>query len=200
MISPPRSTATAPGAPSGTISPIASAAPICCRSPSPIWISPPRRAFSRRCSSACSTACWATAAGSTRIFLGALRHWYQQRFNAAIDTATAVYGPSVIYMAAQLIRQWSVPGDYVVTHTPAYDAFYKVILANQRQLLACPLQKAGDDWRCDMAHLEALLARPQTKILLLCSPHNPHRQSVAPRRAAADGRTVRAPRRARHQR
>lgn len=60
-------------------------------------------------------------------FLGALRHWYQQRFNAAIDTATAVYGPSVIYMAAQLIRQWSVPGDYVVTHTPAYDAFYKVI-------------------------------------------------------------------------
>lgn len=106
-------------------------------------------------------------------FLGALRHWYQQRFNAAIDTATAVYGPSVIYMAAQLIRQWSVPGDYVVTHTPAYDAFYKVILANQRQLLACPLHKAGDDWCCDMAHLEALLARPQTKILLLCSPHNP---------------------------
>lgn len=106
-------------------------------------------------------------------FLGALRHWYQQRFNVGIDTATAVYGPSVIYMAAQLIRQWSVPGDYVVTHTPAYDAFYKVILANQRQLLACPLQKAGDDWRCDMAHLEALLARPQTKILLLCSPHNP---------------------------
>lgn len=46
-------------------------------------------------------------------------------------------------------------------------------LANQRQLLACPLHKAGDDWRCDMAHLEALLARPQTKILLLCSPHNP---------------------------
>ncbi|HIF6573820.1 TPA: MalY/PatB family protein, partial [Serratia marcescens] len=106
-------------------------------------------------------------------FLGALRHWYQQRFNTAIDTATAVYGPSVIYMAAQLIRQWSIPGDYVVTHTPAYDAFYKVILANQRQLLACPLHKAGDDWRCDMAHLEALLARPQTKILLLCSPHNP---------------------------
>ena len=39
--------------------------------------------------------------------------------------------------------------------------------------MACPLHKAGDDWRCDMAHLEALLARPQTKILLLCSPHNP---------------------------
>ncbi|CAI0860242.1 MalY/PatB family protein [Serratia quinivorans] len=106
-------------------------------------------------------------------FLGAVRHWYQQRFNTPIDTQMAVYGPSVIYMVAQLIRQWSAPGEYVVTHTPAYDAFYKVILGNQRQLLACPLQKDGNDWQCDMAHLEALLARPQTKILLLCSPHNP---------------------------
>ncbi len=106
-------------------------------------------------------------------FLGAVRHWYQQRFNTPIDTQMAVYGPSVIYMVAQLIRLWSAPGEYVVTHTPAYDAFYKVILGNQRQLLACPLQKHGNDWQCDMAHLEALLARPQTKILLLCSPHNP---------------------------
>jgi cystathionine beta-lyase len=106
-------------------------------------------------------------------FLGSVRHWYQQRFNTPIDTQMAVYGPSVIYMVAQLIRLWSAPGEYVVTHTPAYDAFYKVILGNQRQLLACPLQKDGNDWQCDMAHLEALLARPQTKILLLCSPHNP---------------------------
>lgn len=106
-------------------------------------------------------------------FLGAVRHWYQHRFHTAIDTAMAVYGPSVIYMVAQLIRQWSAPGECVVTHTPAYDAFYKVVLGNQRQLLPCPLHHVDNQWQCDMAHLEALLARPQTKILLLCSPHNP---------------------------
>lgn len=106
-------------------------------------------------------------------FLGAVRHWYQQRFNAAIDTSMAVYGPSVIYMVAQLISIWSAPGEFVVTHTPAYDAFYKVIEGNQRQLLPCPLHKVGNEWQCDMDHLEALLARPQTKILLLCSPQNP---------------------------
>ncbi|MBW7984401.1 MalY/PatB family protein [Enterobacillus tribolii] len=106
-------------------------------------------------------------------FLGAIRHWYAQRFNCAIDTDMAVYGPSVIYMVAQLIRIWSQPGEGIVVHTPAYDAFYKTILGNQRQLLACPLQRHNGDWMCDMAHLEALLARPSTKILLLCSPHNP---------------------------
>lgn len=56
---------------------------------------------------------------------------------------------------------------------PAYDAFYKVVLGNQRQLLSCPLKQKEGEWYCDMAHLEALLARPQTKVLLLCSPQNP---------------------------
>lgn len=106
-------------------------------------------------------------------FLGALRHWYQTRFVAEIDTHTAVYGPSVIYMVSELIRLWSVPGEAVVMHTPAYDAFYKAIEGNQRQVLACPLLRDNVTWRCDMAALEALLARPESKILLLCSPHNP---------------------------
>lgn len=106
-------------------------------------------------------------------FLGSVQHWYQQRFNTHIDTSMMVYGPSVIYMVAQLIRLWSEPGEYVVTHTPAYDAFYKVIKGNQRQLLSCPLHKVNNDWLCDMTELEALLAQPKTRILLLCSPQNP---------------------------
>ncbi|WP_411704872.1 MalY/PatB family protein [Edaphovirga cremea] len=106
-------------------------------------------------------------------FLSAIEHWYVQRFSCQIDSQMAVYGPSVIYMVAELIRLWSEPGDYVVTHTPAYDAFYKTIDGNQRQLLACPLQKRGNDWYCDMDHLESLLAQPKCKVLLLCSPQNP---------------------------
>lgn len=106
-------------------------------------------------------------------FLGALQGWFQSRFDTVIDTKSAVYGPSVIYMVSALIQLWSAPGDAVVIHTPAYDAFYKVIEGNQRQVLACPLTRDNVTWRCDMAALERLLARPECKILLLCSPHNP---------------------------
>ncbi|ATF93012.1 aspartate aminotransferase [Cedecea neteri] len=106
-------------------------------------------------------------------FLSAIAHWYQQRFSSAIDPESVVYGPSVIYMVSQLIRQWSQPGDGVLIHTPAYDAFYKAIEGNQRQVLSAPLQKTAEGWHCDMAELEALLARPECKIMLLCSPHNP---------------------------
>ncbi|SMG54812.1 MalY/PatB family protein [Cedecea sp. NFIX57] len=106
-------------------------------------------------------------------FLSAIAHWYQQRFGSTIDPESVVYGPSVIYMVSQLIRQWSQPGDGVLIHTPAYDAFYKAIEGNQRQVLSAPLQKSAEGWHCDMAELETLLARPECKIMLLCSPHNP---------------------------
>ncbi|EYU13298.1 bifunctional PLP-dependent enzyme [Photorhabdus aegyptia] len=76
-------------------------------------------------------------------------------------------------MVSQLIRIWSKPGENIVVHTPAYDGFYKVIQGNKRQLLACPLEKQSNNWMCDMNQLETLLSQPETKILLLCNPHNP---------------------------
>ena len=83
------------------------------------------------------------------------------------------YVPSVIYMVAEMIRQWSAAGDGIVVHTPAYDAFYKTIEGNQRRVAAVPLSLDNHQWRCDMAQLERVLAQPRNTVLLLCSPHNP---------------------------
>ncbi len=106
-------------------------------------------------------------------FLDAIEHWLFSRFNCQTTRETLVYGPSVIWMIAEQIRQWSQPGDGIVVHTPAYDAFYNAIAGNQRQLLAVPLEYNNTGWYCDMGRLEAALMRPESKILLLCSPHNP---------------------------
>ncbi len=106
-------------------------------------------------------------------FIGAVAHWYQKRFNSAVDAESLVYGPSVIYMVSQLIRLWSAPGDAVLIHTPAYDAFYKAIAGNDRQVFSAPLRNTAAGWLCDMAALEAQLAKPECKIMLLCSPQNP---------------------------
>ena len=85
-----------------------------------------------------------------------------------------VYGPSVIYMVSQLIRQWIRPGDGVLTFTPAYDAFYKVMEGNQRQMLSCPLDQKRQRLGAGYARqLETQLAQPTCKMMLLCSPQNP---------------------------
>ncbi|MDF7627662.1 pyridoxal phosphate-dependent aminotransferase [Erwiniaceae bacterium L1_55_4] len=106
-------------------------------------------------------------------FTSAIQHWMKNRFATEVEAQSLVYGPSVIYMVAQLLRHWTKPGDEVLIHTPAYDAFYHTINGNQRRVLELPLQRQGNDWQCDMAQLEPLLARPDCKVMLLCSPHNP---------------------------
>ncbi|MFP2269807.1 MalY/PatB family protein [Enterobacter ludwigii] len=106
-------------------------------------------------------------------FLAAVAHWFRQRFSSHIDTESLVYGPSVIYMVSELIRLWSTPGDGVVVHTPAYDAFYKAIEGNARQVVGVAMEKHATGWQGNRAALEAALAKPENKILLLCSPQNP---------------------------
>lgn len=62
-------------------------------------------------------------------FLGAITHWFATRHQTTIDAHSLVYGPSVIYMASELIRQWSDEGDGVVVHTPLTMLFIKRLKA-----------------------------------------------------------------------
>ncbi|MGW2281177.1 MalY/PatB family protein [Streptomyces sp. NPDC001770] len=98
-------------------------------------------------------------------FRSAIAHWYATRYATAIDTGQLVYGPSVLNQLSQLLRMWTGPGDAVVTHTPTYDGFRKAVLGLGREMRGVPV---GDD-----AALERELARPDAKVLLLCSPQNP---------------------------
>ncbi|MFI5758081.1 MalY/PatB family protein [Streptomyces sp. NPDC051569] len=98
-------------------------------------------------------------------FLSAIRHWFATRYGTDIDTGHVVYAPSVLNQLSQLLRMWTEPGDGIVVHTPTYDGFLKAISGLGRELRGVPIG--------DMAALERQLARPGSKVLLLCSPHNP---------------------------
>lgn len=98
-------------------------------------------------------------------FREAIRDWYARRYGTAIDTGALVYAPSVLSQLSQLLRMWTEPGDGVVVHTPTYDGFRKVVTGLGRELRGVPLD--------DPEALERELARPDSRMLLLCSPHNP---------------------------
>ena len=98
-------------------------------------------------------------------FLSAVGHWFSSRYGTEVDTGRLVYAPSVLNQLSQLVRMWSEPGDGVVVHTPTYDGFRKAISGLGRELRGAPVG--------DMAALEQQLARPDSKVLVLCSPHNP---------------------------
>lgn len=103
----------------------------------------------------------------------AISFWFESRFACNIDKDSIVYGPSVIYIISKLIEQWSSVGDGVVYQTPAYDAFEKMIKGSNRKLAPTVLVQTESGWEIDWLALETQLAKPENRIFLLCSPHNP---------------------------
>lgn len=114
-------------------------------------------------------------------FLSALRHWFTTRYGTDLDTDRVVYAPSVLNQVSQLLRMWTDPGDGVVVHTPTYDGFRKAVTGLGRELRGVPVggpagaraDGTADDAADATAALERELARPDSKVLILCSPHNP---------------------------
>ncbi|GAA2434447.1 pyridoxal phosphate-dependent aminotransferase [Streptomyces pulveraceus] len=98
-------------------------------------------------------------------FRSAIAHWYATRYGTEVDTGQLVYGPSVLSQLSQLLQMWTAGGEGVVVHTPTYDGFRKAVTGLGRELRGVPVG--------DRAALERELARPDSKVLVLCSPHNP---------------------------
>lgn len=103
----------------------------------------------------------------------AIKQWYQSRFDTLLEEEWIMYTPTVIYAVSILIQMLTKKGEGVVLQTPAYDAFFKVIQDNDRLLVENPLIYEENQYRIDFTDLEEKLARPENKVLLLCSPHNP---------------------------
>ena len=69
-------------------------------------------------------------------------------------------------------RAVGVPGDEVITFTPVYPPFMSAPPLSGRTLVPVPLEYRAGRWGLDLEALERSVT-PRTRLLLLCSPHNP---------------------------
>ena len=106
-------------------------------------------------------------------FKKSISSWFDKRFSSTVIEDWIVYSPSVIYSVSKLIEILSDEADHVVIQTPAYDAFYNTIKDNKRIVSRNELIYRDGSYSIDFTDLEEKLAHPKTKVLLLCSPHNP---------------------------
>lgn len=106
-------------------------------------------------------------------FRNACAHWQRTRFGWDLDPGRAMWCPSLGVAIALCIRAFTDPGDGVAMLWPIYPPFMRLCKLNGRLPTGTTLKWQQGKYHIDFEELERVLARPATKLFLLCNPHNP---------------------------
>ena len=108
----------------------------------------------------------------TGTWAQALCDWMAKRHALKVDPAWVSPVPGIVAGLGLIIQAMSDPGDEVVVFPPAYHAFRRIIVANDRQIHDAQLMDQNGRYAMNLDGLAASLT-PKTKIVFFCSPHNP---------------------------
>ena len=108
----------------------------------------------------------------TGTWANALTDWLAHRHGAFIKPEWVSPTPGVVSGLGLILQAVTEPGDDVVVFPPAYHAFRKIILANDRNILDAQLVQRQGRYEMDLEALGEMLT-PRTKVVFFCSPHNP---------------------------
>lgn len=102
----------------------------------------------------------------------ALCGWMLKRHALKLDPAWVSPTPGIVSGLGLILQALTAPGDEVVVFPPAYHAFRKIILANDRKILDAQLVLTAGRYTMDLDALAKKLT-PRTRVVFFCSPHNP---------------------------
>lgn len=103
----------------------------------------------------------------------AVANWMQTCHNWPIQPEWIVATPGIVPALAMLVRTFLKAGDKAIIQPPVYYPFPLVLEFNEIEVVENPLNYEGGHYHMDFADLEQKARDPQTKMLILCSPHNP---------------------------
>ena len=103
----------------------------------------------------------------------AMAYWYEDRYGWKIEQQHIHASPSILSSISVLLNLHSEEGDGVILQPPVFDEFDSVITSNKRRTIKNPLILQDGYYLMDFDDLEAKAAKPDTKIMILCNPHNP---------------------------
>ena len=99
--------------------------------------------------------------------------WMQRRHNWTVQKEWLVTSVTVVSALNIFVQAFTKPGDGVIIQKPVYFPFEECIQDNDRRLVNNELIEKEGYYTIDFEDLEEKAARPENKMLLLCSPHNP---------------------------
>ena len=100
-------------------------------------------------------------------------NWQKNEHSWEINKEDIYMINGVVPAYSACIEAFSEENDEVIVQTPIYPPLFKCVLANNRKVIVNELKKDENGYySMDLEDLERKIT-PKTKILALCSPHNP---------------------------
>lgn len=99
--------------------------------------------------------------------------WLEREHGFGVSRGDIFHSHSVVASICVAIEAFTQKGDEVVVQTPVYPPFFHTVLEHERVLVKNPLKQDEDGiYRFDIEDFKSKISK-RTKLLLLCSPHNP---------------------------
>lgn len=109
----------------------------------------------------------------SKSYTDAILNWISRRYHWAVKPEWLAFcPPGIIPAVYALIRIKTGPGDRIILHTPAYGPLKDVIQDSGRTVLETELSLEQSRYAFDLAGLEKTIDA-KTRMMILCSPHNP---------------------------
>ncbi len=109
----------------------------------------------------------------TDEYFDAVKGWFSRRFGWNVKRQWLVTTPGVVNALSVAVRVFTKPGDGVLIQQPVYYPFSNVIKNNDRVIINNTLKYEDGKYSMDLDDLEEKLSADNTKMMILCSPHNP---------------------------
>lgn len=112
-------------------------------------------------------------ANVTDSFKASACAWQEKRHGWKPDPDWILTFHGVVDAFYDAVNTYTEEGDGVLLLTPVYYPMYYAVERNHRKIVDCPLLRDGMRYEIDFEDFARKASDPNTKLFILCSPHNP---------------------------
>ncbi|MDD2798685.1 MAG: PatB family C-S lyase [Bacteroidales bacterium] len=98
--------------------------------------------------------------------------WVEKKHDWIMNPNWMGFSPGILPAIALSINAFTNPGDKIIIQPPIYPPFMSIVKNNHREVVFNQLLLEDGRYKMDFDGLESLIDE-KTKMILLCSPHNP---------------------------
>ncbi len=108
-----------------------------------------------------------------KAYYDAVKSWQKRRHDFDIEDEWIVNSPGVVAAVLAAIRAFTAEGEGVMLFKPIYYPFTSMINLGKRREVNISLLDIDGKYEVDFEGFEREAKKPENKLLILCSPHNP---------------------------